>query len=257
MSIHTKVTPELEAKLIAQKRKSTIMSVIIGITLMFLVGLIFWAVKVLIPGQKDTPAIVTYEQSMPDEEKPDKETVQIEEVQKKPTASASSLAKVLTTNAPADVAVAVPDVESDTLSTDFGAQEGFGSGGWLGSGSSGAGVGDSGVPDFGFIGASKTKAEKVCFVIDWSRSLVTEIGEDVEAPDRRYRLLKNELEKAMDALPDGTEVQVIFFSDLGRLATDTVSKANLELREQAGSGGGRQHLPCDHGRIHEGHRYGY
>ena len=64
MSIHAQISPEVEATLAAQRRNSTIASLIVGILLMSLIALVFWYLKDLIYSNK-TEAIVSY---IPDEQ---------------------------------------------------------------------------------------------------------------------------------------------------------------------------------------------
>ena len=134
MSLHAQLSPEAIARLHAQKRNSTISSVVIALLVIVLIGLIL-GLFLLPKITKDEVTIVTYAYEQ-EKEKPERK-VPKETVQKKPSSPSASVARVITSAAVADVAIPVPEVEVTTPSLDFGESSDFGSG-W-GSGSSGNG----------------------------------------------------------------------------------------------------------------------
>lgn len=134
MSLHAQLSPEAIARLQAQKRNSTISSLVIAILVIVLLGLVLGLF--LIPRiEKDEVVIVTYNYEET-QEKPD-ERVPKETPQKKPSSPSASVAKVITSAAVSEVAVPVPDVAVTSPSLDFGESMDFGSG-W-GSGTAGNG----------------------------------------------------------------------------------------------------------------------
>ena len=128
-------------------------------------------------------------------------------VQKKPSAPSSSAVKIMSAVATSDFSIPTPEVETDTLSTDFGESEGFGDG-W-GSGN-GFGSGGAGGGQFSFMGQTG-KADDTVFVIDWSHSMTK---------NQRGKLLKAEMRKTFEAFPANTKMQMIMFAGPVWLLTD-------------------------------------
>jgi hypothetical protein len=140
MSLHAQLSPEALARLEAQKRNSTISSVVISILSMTLLGLVLGFI--LLPNlMKETPTIVTYAASITEDTDMSEKKVN-NAVQRKPSAPSSSMAKVIAANTSSPVAIPVPDTNTPTPSTDFGDGDDFGNG-W-GSGGDGAGGGGFG-----------------------------------------------------------------------------------------------------------------
>lgn len=137
MSYHT-INPELEARLIKQRREATIASLIIGILLLSLLALIFWAITITVFTKKTDP-MVAYSSQEPIENTIEKVKIS-PTVTKTPTpASSSAAVKVITaTAATSSFSVPSPDVAVENMSLDFGESEGFGSG-WGSSASFGNG----------------------------------------------------------------------------------------------------------------------
>ena len=161
MSLHADLSPEAIARLAAQKRKSTISSIVIALLVVVLIGLLLGFI--LLPAlEKENPVIVTYESNYRPEDELQEKKVQTT-VQRKPSAPSASMAKVITANTVADVSIPVPDVDVPVPSMDFGDGDDFGSGWGDGSGFGGGG------------GASffqqEVKAERVAYVIDYSLSM--------------------------------------------------------------------------------------
>ena len=126
MSLHAKISPEAQAKLDAQKRNSTISSIIIALLICaLLVAILFYIA--LSPLFKNTEEMVTYSSGSESEEKIVKPEMN-NEVEKKPSSPSSSMAKVIAANIPSATAVPVPDQLVTELSLDFGDGDDFGDG---------------------------------------------------------------------------------------------------------------------------------
>jgi hypothetical protein len=137
MSLHAQLSPEALAALQAQKRNSTISSVAIAVLSLVLTGLIL--AYIILPSlMKDTPQIVTYTASITEDEDMNQKKVN-NQVQRKPSAPSSSMAKVIASNTVSNVAIPVPDTDTPNPSTDFGDGDDFGSGWGNGDGSGGGG----------------------------------------------------------------------------------------------------------------------
>jgi hypothetical protein len=135
MSIHAELSPEAQARLEAQRRNSTISSMVIAVLVVVLIGLILgiFAIQVMV---KETPTIVTYESSLNEDTNLEERKVQTS-LDRKPSSPSSSMAKVITANTASPVAVPVPDVDVTTPSLDFGDGNDFGSGWGDGDGTGG------------------------------------------------------------------------------------------------------------------------
>ena len=134
MSLHAQLSPEALARLQAQKRNSTISSLVIALLVIVLIGLVL-GLFLLDKIEEEPVVIVTYSYEQ-EKEKPEKK-VPKETVQKKPSSPSASVAKVITSAAVADVAIPVPEVEVTTPSLDFGESSDFGSGWGSGTGGNG------------------------------------------------------------------------------------------------------------------------
>ena len=137
MSIHAQLSEEAQARLTAQKRTSTISSLVISflvIVMIFLVLGIFLLPNII----KENPTIVTYSASLAEE--PDLNVKKINnQVQRKPSAPTNSMAKVIAANTTSPTAIPVPDIDVVTPNADFGDGEDFGSGWGEGEGTGVAG----------------------------------------------------------------------------------------------------------------------
>jgi hypothetical protein len=168
MSLHAQLSPEAQAKLDAQKRNSTISSIIIALLICaLLVAILFYIA--LSPLFKNTEEMVTYSSGADNEEKIVKPEMN-NEVEKKPSSPSSSMAKVIAANTPSATAVPVPDQVVTEPSLDFGDGDDFGNGWGSGSGS-GAGGGGTG---FGIPASMK----KRCSAKDRIERLVKEGGKE-------------------------------------------------------------------------------
>ncbi len=193
MSIHAKLSPEAEARLVAQRRNSSISSGIISVLVIVIIGLILGFV--LLPNLiKETPVIVTYAGTVVEETEHVKEKVRTA-IQRKPSSPSSSMAKVIAASTVSNISIPVPDKVVDVQSMDFGDGDDFGSG-W----GDGSGMGDGGG------GASffnqKVSGERIAYVIDYSMSMKGE----------RDELMRKELTKSVNALSGSVKFQMIYFS---------------------------------------------
>ncbi|MFT5905650.1 MAG: hypothetical protein ACI9E1_001250 [Cryomorphaceae bacterium] len=235
MSRHATLSPEAEQKLRNQKRNSTISAIIISLlTCALIVAILFYIA--LSPLFKNTEEMVTYS-SGGESEEPITKPEMTNEVEKKPSSPASSMAKVIAANTPSATAIPVPDVTVVEPSLDFGDGNDFGDG-W----GSGAGNGSGGGGGFSFFN-QKVKAERVCYVIDYSGSM----------SGKKIELLKAELTKSITALPDSVDYQLIFFAGPVWVAGDEVTgskgkftiKSNGKDYEWITTGGAHGYQPKD------------
>lgn len=164
MALHSELSPEVKAKLNAQKRNSTIAAIIISLLACALIVAILFYIA-LSPLFKNTEEMVTYSPGT-DSTEPITKPEMTNEVEKKPSSPSKSMAKVIAATTPSPTAVPVPDQTMPEPSLDFGDGNDFGDG-W-GSGGSGDGGGSGG--GFSFF-KQKVKAERVCYVIDYSGSM--------------------------------------------------------------------------------------
>ncbi len=141
MSLHAQLSPEAEARLEAQKRNSVITSIVIALLAISLVILIL--LFILLPALNlKSPTIVTYNSGLPDEDTLDQKEIN-PQIQRKPSAPSSSMAKVIASTTPSPTAVPVPETEAEP-NLDFGSGDDFGAG-W-GSGGDGDGGGFGNIP---------------------------------------------------------------------------------------------------------------
>lgn len=192
MSIHAQLSPEAQARLAAQRRNSTITSVVISVLVIVMLGLVLG--YFLLPNLiKENPTIVTYQANEIKEKEPEPEKVK-NAIQRKPSSPSSSMVKVIAATTTSTVSIPVPDVVVTTESVDFGDGEDFG-GGW----GSGDGFGKGGGASFF---NQSVKAERIAYVIDYSISMRGE----------RDALMRKELTKSVGGLSPSVKYQMIFFS---------------------------------------------
>ncbi|GAA5481812.1 prenyltransferase/squalene oxidase repeat-containing protein [Haloferula sargassicola] len=142
MSLHAQLSPEAQARLHAQKRNSTISSIVISLLVVVLLGLIL-AFILLPPLLREVPVIVSYQSNSTTEEKMETKKL-TNSVQRKPSAPSSAMSKVIAANTTSPTAVPVPDIDVPEPSLDFGNGDDFGDG-W-GSGGDGGGGGFGSIP---------------------------------------------------------------------------------------------------------------
>jgi hypothetical protein len=135
MSLHAQLSPEALEKLHAQRRNSTISSIVIAFLVVVLIALVLGVF--LLPNLvKESPTIVTYESNLNEDTDLEVKKVQTN-TNRKPSSPTSSMAKVITANTASPTAVPVPDVDISTPSMDFGDGDDFGSGWGDGDGTGG------------------------------------------------------------------------------------------------------------------------
>lgn len=143
MSLHAQLSPEAQARLQAQRRNSTISSIVISLLVIVLIALIL-AFIFLEPLLRTTPVIVSYSSSVVDDNKLEAKKM-TNSVERKPSAPSSSMAKVIAANTSSPTAVPVPEVDVPDPSTDFGNGDDFGDG-WGSGGDGGGGGGFGNIP---------------------------------------------------------------------------------------------------------------
>lgn len=199
MSLHANSPEATKAMRRSQKMQAASSAAIafLFITLIMLILSLF----LLQPNFKEVPVIVSYEyeqKEQKDERKTHKETIK-----KKPSAPSSSVAKVIASTAVANVAIPVPEVEVTAIDSDFGMDGDFGSG-WGGGSGSGSGSAS-------FFN-TKTKADRVAYVIDYSASM----------KGQKDQLMRTELARSVGELKGQLDYQLIFFAGPAWVAGDQV-----------------------------------
>lgn len=220
MSQHAQLTPEAEKKLQNQKRNSTISSIIIALLFCaLLVAILFYIA--LSPLFKNTDEFVTYSSNAETEDTVTKPEM-TNQVEKKPSAPSSSMAKVIAANTPSPTSIPVPDETAVEPSLDFGDGNDFGDG-WGGGGSGNGGGGGGGASFF----KQKVKAQRIAYVIDYSASM----------KGKKFELMKKELSKSVKGLPDNVDYQLIFFAGPAWVAGDKVIQEGKDRDFTINSGG--------------------
>lgn len=195
MSIHAQISEEAKAALAAQKRVSSISSVVIAILSCFLLGLILFVIAMTVE-VKSPPQIVTYNPSVEETQTIEKPEV-TNEVVKPPSAPSMSMARVIASNSASSISVPNPVADVSAPSLDFSAGDDFGEGfdgsGW------GEGAGAAAASFFG----QKVEAQRIAYVIDYSMSMKGK-GRDA--------LMREELTKAIKELPSSMDYQMIYFA---------------------------------------------
>lgn len=201
MSIHAEITPEALQRLHAQRRNSTISSIVISLLVVVLIALLLGVF--LLPNLvTETPTIVTYESSLIEENEIQERKVSTT-MERKPSSPSASMTKVIAANTTSPTAIPVPDVEITTPSIEFGDGDDFGSG-W-GDGT-GTGSGGGGATFFN----QSVKGDRIAYVIDYSASM----------RGKREELMRDELKKSVSGLQSGMKYQMIFFAGPAWVAGD-------------------------------------
>jgi hypothetical protein len=137
MSLHAQLSQDAAERLHAQKRNSTISSVIISVLVLVLIALVLFLFT--IQGFfVETPTIVTYSAGLEDKDKIEKKQIN-NQIQRKPSAPSSAMSKVIASTTPSPVAIPVPEIDVPEPSTDFGSGDDFGDGWGSGDGAGGGG----------------------------------------------------------------------------------------------------------------------
>ena len=193
MSLHADLSPETRERLASQRRWSTITSLLVGLLTTILMGMILFLIAMAVQ-KEEIPELVSYSAEAEDDETQKIKKVQTQ-VEKKPAAPSSAMARVIAANTTSPVAVPVPEINVPEVSIEFGDGEGFGAG-WGSGDGFGSGGGGS------FFG-QKTSAERVLYIIDYSSSMKSQ---------GREPLMRKEMKKSLDSLVPGTKYQIVFFS---------------------------------------------
>ncbi|MFC4990942.1 prenyltransferase/squalene oxidase repeat-containing protein [Rubritalea tangerina] len=182
MSLHAQMSPEAKARLAAQKRTSTITSILIALLGCALVAIILMVIALTI-NVKNPPEIISYSSGVMDDDQIERPEM-TNQVERKPSSPSSSMAKVIASTTASPTAVPVPDIEITEPSLDFGNGDDFGDGWGDGDGDGGGGGG------FGRIPSSMKKR---CSKADRLARLKKEGGkpECEEAVVRSLRYLQN------------------------------------------------------------------
>jgi len=181
MSLHAQLSPEAQARLAAQRRTSTITSLIIALLMVILLGVILLIITMAL-NTKEIPQIVSYSGNPDADDNLKQKKVQTQ-VERKPAAPSSSMSKVIAANTTSPTAVPVPEIDVPLVNTEFGDGNDFGDG-W----GDGSGTGNGG--GFGNI---PTAMKKRCSKADRLQRLTagggTEACEDAVVASLRW--LKN------------------------------------------------------------------
>jgi hypothetical protein len=138
MSIHAELSPEALERLHAQRRNSTISSIVIALLVVVLVVLVLGIF--LMPSMiREAPTIVTYESNINEDTDDPNKKVRTND-QRKPSAPSSAMTKVIVANTASPTTVPVPDVDVTAPSMEFGDGMDFGSG-WGDASGTGGGFG--------------------------------------------------------------------------------------------------------------------
>lgn len=207
MSFHV-INHELEQIVISQRRKSSLVSVAIGLLLITFFALIGLAIGINL-FTREVEVIVAYQDERVEEETLEKARV-TQSVKKIPSSPSSTQMPIIASHQYASFALPASEIPVENINLDFGDSEGFGDG-WGSGNGTGYGSG-AGALNFSFMG-SQMSGRRVCFVIDYSASMA----------GKRIKLLKEELAQTISELPQGTEYQLIFFAGPAWVAGSKIS----------------------------------
>jgi len=202
--IETTSVPETETKAEAvermleqQRRRDSIQSMLVGVVVIALIGAILWLIAIL-PTFHQTPVIVTYTAPNPEEDNPADQPDLARGMRPKPASSSSARARVVAAQLEAPVAVPTPD-NPDPLGP-FGVDDDFNAGFGAGDGDGDGGGGAS------FFGTPR-RGRRVVYLVDFSGSMAS------DAPGgSRISLMKKELVRSINELPERMSFSVVFFS---------------------------------------------
>ena len=187
----------VELALARQRQRDTVQSLISS---MILVGLLIGvlALVTILSLRTKSPTIVTYQASLPEEERVERPEVN-QRARPNPPGQKSSRAKVIASQAPSPVSVPIPD--NPVPEGPFGMSDEIGEG-W--GDNEGDGTGGGGASFFG----SYRKGKRVAYVVDFSGSM----GSTAEGGGTFAQALKKELTTSIGNLSTGMYFTVIFFS---------------------------------------------
>jgi len=164
MSIHAQISEEAQARLRAQKRNSTISSIVVSllvVAVIFLVLGIFLLPSII----KETPTISVQYSASTSEEAEVKEQPKSKQIEKKPAAPAAAISRVITSNTASATSIPVPDVDFSAPSVDFGDAQDFG-----------VGWGDAGLAAGGEFGKIPSSMRERCSPEDRMKRLLESGG---------------------------------------------------------------------------------
>lgn len=203
MSIHAQITDDARAALAAQKRVSTISSIIVAIMACVLIGLVLMVIALAVE-VKRPPELISYTTASIETEVEQPEVVN--QVVKPPSAPSVSLARVIASNSASNLSVPTPDVDAEAVvdlsdSLDF--TDDFAEMSWDEEAASAAAA--------SFFG-QKVEAQRIAYVIDYSLSM----------KGKRDKLMRKELAKAVNGLSSSMDYQMIYFAGPVWVAGDKV-----------------------------------
>jgi hypothetical protein len=231
MSLHAQLSPEALERLRKQQRNSTVTSVIIALLSLVLVGtiLLYWFLPII---NNVTPDIVAYSTGTEDNnERIEKKMTR--SIERKPSAPSSAMAKVIAANTVSDVAIPVPESDSDLPSLDLGNGDDFGEG-W---GDGDDWGGGSGTTFFG----TKLVGERILYIIDYSASM----------GGIKDKLMRKELSDSVNKLPHDKKYQMIFFAGPAWVAGDEVKMEGGRKGAVVEAKGGRKYQWKCKGGAHD------
>ena len=208
MSLHS-INPETLA-IVGRQRKASFLGSMVIALLSTILAMLALSFILLAPIFKEVPTIVTYSSSLPEQTDPEMKKIS-NRVNRKPTAPSSSVAPVIAASTNSPTSIPVPDVEATSPSIDFGDSDDFGEG-WGSADGSSAGGGAS------FFNQS-VKAERIAYVIDYSRSM----------KGKREELMRDELKKSVSGLSAGSKYQMIYFAGPAWVAGDELKFPGNDL----------------------------
>ena len=188
---------QIERLVEQQRRKDSVQSLVVGFVVVCLIGAVLWLIAIL-PKFQEPEVIVTYSAPNPEKDEPAEKPDFAKGLRPKPESSSSARARVIAAQIQAPIAVPTPDVPDPIgpfgVDDDFNA--GFGSGD--GDGDGGGGTSFFGTPRHG---------RRVVYIVDFSGSMASD-----SSGGSRLSVLKKELIRSINELPEKMSFAVIFFS---------------------------------------------
>ena len=128
MSIHVNISEEAQAKLDREKKKSTVISIIVSLVSLCLLGTILAILAITIP-QKEVETIISYQAPASEQDTTDEPKVRVQQRQMPtPPAASAAVANVITTTSPTSVSIPDTNQMTNIESPDFGSSDDFGMG---------------------------------------------------------------------------------------------------------------------------------
>jgi hypothetical protein len=201
-TLETTAPPDVRSDVIERliekrRRRDSIQSLVVGMVMILMLGTILWLIAIL-PNWSTPPVIVTYAAPKIEEDDPANQPDLARGMRPKPTSASSARARVVAAQMEAPVAVPTPD-NPDPIGP-FGIDDDFNAGFGAGDGDGDGGGGAS------FFGTPR-RGKRVLYLVDFSASM----GSDATG-GTRIELLKKELVRSIEELPERMNFAVIFFS---------------------------------------------